>query len=166
MQIEGWRCTRFEDSKLSILLHFHEFWLSSLIHHFCSNITNFFPSPITHHPSPKEISLNIILGLSQSFFVIQQVYSWVNQILDSGINPIRFMSSLFICTIPIFEGSQHNPTKIQDDEDANTRMKCKGFEDSELFIFLHFHGFRSSSLIHHFRYNITIFFPLPITRKA
>ena len=36
-----------------------------------------------HHPSPEELSLDIILGLSQSFFVIQQVYTWVNQILDS-----------------------------------------------------------------------------------
>ena len=36
-----------------------------------------------------------------------------------------FLSSLFLYIIPIFEGSQNNPTKIQDDRDANTGMKMQ-----------------------------------------
>ena len=99
-----------------------------------------------HHPSPEELSLDIILGLSQSFFVIQQVYSWVNQILDSSIGLVLVMakanmtrsshtnlnrdfkpclSSLFLCTIPIFQGSQNNPMKIQEDKDANKWMEIQ-----------------------------------------
>ena len=144
MQIQGWRCKGFEDSELSILLHFHRFRSSSLIRHFSSNITIFF-----HDASLEELILDIILGLSQFFyfiFVIQQVYSWVNQILDSGIGlvlvmveaditrPSRidldqdfesYLSFLFLFTIPIFEGSQNSPTKIQYDEDANIGTKMQ-----------------------------------------
>ena len=45
-----------------------------------------------HYPSHEELSLDIILWLSQIFFVIQQIYSQVNQILDLGISPILVMA--------------------------------------------------------------------------
>ena len=182
MQIKEWRCKGFEDSKLFILFHFHGFQSSYLIHHFRSNITIFF-----HHPSPKKLSLNIILELSQSLFFIQQVYSWINQWLDSSINSISIMveadmtrssctclnrdyepylSSLFIYTVPIFEGLQNSLTKIQDDGDANTRMKIQRvwrlwtLHIFSLWWVLIFFSYLPFQLQYYH------FFPLPITRRA
>ena len=43
--------------------------------------------------------------------------------LDRDFEPC--LSSLFLCTIPIFKGSQNNPMKIQEDKDANTGMKMQ-----------------------------------------
>ena len=72
MQIQGWRRKGFEDFELSILLHFHRFWSSSLICHFTSNITFFF-----HDPSLEELILDIILRLSQ-FFIL---FLWFNKFI-------------------------------------------------------------------------------------
>ena len=77
-----------------------------------------------------------------------------------------FFSSLFLCTIPIFEGYKITLQRYKMIEMQIQGWRCKGFEDSELSILLHFHRFRSSSLIRHFTSNITIFFPWPITRRA
>ena len=76
-----WRLWTLHISSLS--------WVSIFFSHppFSLQYYHFF-----HYPSCKELSLDIILWLSQIFFVIQQIYSQVNQILDLGISPILVMA--------------------------------------------------------------------------